>query len=121
MASAQVVSQPLLIATFDFGTTFSGYAFETVANLKEDILQIHRYCWDLQNGYVKTPTCVLFDPAQNFNSFGRDAEDKYTELAQQNDHANWYYFRRFILDLYKCQVIFGISESCKVKHFVIFE
>lgn len=111
MASAQVVSQPLLMATIDFGTTFSGYAFQTVANLKENILNIHGYNWDLQNGVLKTPTCVLFDPAQNFNSFGRDAEDKYTELAQQNDHANWYYFRRFKLDLYKCQVIFGIRRK----------
>jgi hypothetical protein len=27
MASAEVVSDPLLVAAIDFGTTFSGYAF----------------------------------------------------------------------------------------------
>jgi hypothetical protein len=37
MASAEVVSDPLLVAAIDFGTTFSGYAFQTKADFLLDI------------------------------------------------------------------------------------
>ncbi|CAG2216049.1 Heat shock 70 kDa protein 12B [Mytilus edulis] len=108
MACAEVVSEPLLVAAIDFGTTFSGYAFQTRADFKEDPLRIHGFSWTTGSNAglsLKTPTCVLFDPAQNFYSFGIEAEDKYTELAQEEDHANWYYFRRFKMNLYKSQEI----------------
>ncbi|XP_052076865.1 heat shock 70 kDa protein 12B-like [Mytilus californianus] len=108
MACAEVVSEPLLVAAIDFGTTFSGYAFQTLRDFKEDPLRIHGFSWTTGSNAglsLKTPTCVLFDPAQNFYSFGVEAEDKYTELAQEEDHANWYYFRRFKMNLYKSQDI----------------
>ncbi|XP_063414094.1 heat shock 70 kDa protein 12A-like [Mytilus trossulus] len=108
MAYAEVVSEPLLVAAIDFGTTFSGYAFQTREDFKEDPLMNQGFSWTTGSNAglsLKTPTCVLFDPAQNFYSFGIEAEDKYTELAQEEDHANWYYFRRFKMNLYKCQEI----------------
>ncbi|VDI64149.1 Hypothetical predicted protein, partial [Mytilus galloprovincialis] len=104
----EVVSEPLLVAAIDFGTTFSGYAFQTLSDFKEDPLRIQGFAWTTGSNAglsLKTPTCVLFDPAQNFYSFGIEAEDKYTELAQEEDHANWYYFRRFKMNLYKSQDI----------------
>jgi hypothetical protein len=42
----------------------------------------------------------LFDPTQKFHSFGGDAEDKYTELAQADEHIDWFYFKRFKMQLY---------------------
>jgi hypothetical protein len=35
---------------------------------------------------LKTPSCILFDPTEKFHSFGGDAEDKYAELAQEDQH-----------------------------------
>jgi hypothetical protein len=32
---------------------------------------------------LKTPSCILFDPTQNFHSFGSDAEDKYIDLHKK--------------------------------------
>lgn len=111
MACAEVVSESLLVAAIDFGTTFSGYAFQTLANNKEDPLKIHGFSWTTGSNAglsLKTPTCVLFDPSKNFHSFGIEAEDKYTELASEEDHKNWFYFRRFKMQLYKKDVIFSL-------------
>lgn len=104
MACAEVVSEPMLVAAIDFGTTFSGYAFQTLANNKEDPLKIHGFSWTTGSNAglsLKTPTCVLFDPSKNFHSFGIEAEDKYADLAAAEDHKNWFYFRRFKMQLYK--------------------
>jgi hypothetical protein len=34
------------------------------------------------------------------HSFGGDAEDKYTELAQEDEHIDWFYLKRFKMQLY---------------------
>lgn len=52
----------------------------------------------------------MFDKDQNFFAFGTEAEDTYTELAQEDDHVDWFYFRRFKMQLYNKQV----SISCKL-------
>ncbi|CAG2206693.1 unnamed protein product [Mytilus edulis] len=104
MAAAEVEKPPMLVVAFDFGTTFSGYAFATLGDYKNDPLSISTHTWATgsQTGMsLKTPTCILFDSAENFVAFGKDAEDKYTILAQENNHKGWHYFRRFKMDLYK--------------------
>ena len=55
---------------------------------------------------LKTSTCILFDPDQNFASFGYEAEDQYSELAGDGDdeHKDWYYFRRFKMQLFDNKV-----------------
>lgn len=107
MACAEVVSDPLLVAAIDFGTTFSGYAFQTKSDFKQDPIRIQGFTWTTGSNAglsMKTPTCVLFNPLKEFDSFGIEAEDKYTQLAEEDDHRNWYYFRRFKMQLYRCQV-----------------
>lgn len=54
----------------------------------------------------KAPTCVLFDKDGNFDCFGYDAEDKYMELAADEDENvdEWYYFHRFKMNLHNQKV-----------------
>ena len=40
-------------------------------------------------------TSVLFNKGGQFHSFGYEAEEKYTSLAFDDEHHDWYYFRRF--------------------------
>lgn len=97
----------LIVAAIDFGTTFSGYAFSFVHQYMKDPLKISLNTWTAGSGGVmslKTSTCVLFDPKGEFHSFGYDAEDKYSDLALDNIHHDWYYFRRFKMTLYKRKV-----------------
>ena len=93
----------LLVAAIDFGTTFSGYAFSFLHDYKRDPLKISANSWNAGIGHLvtlKTSTCVLFDAAGNFHSFGFEAEEKYSNLALDEMHHNWYYFRRFKMMLY---------------------
>lgn len=93
----------LLVAAIDFGTTFSGYAFSTLHDYKKDPLKISASTWSAGIGTLaslKTSTCVLFDSKQKFHSFGYEAEEKYSNLALDNRHHDWYYFRRFEMMLY---------------------
>ncbi|XP_061185738.1 heat shock 70 kDa protein 12A-like [Saccostrea echinata] len=105
----------LLVAAIDFGTTYSGFAFSFAYDYKHDPLQIYLNRWTAGSGFLqseKTPTCVLFSPDRKFDSFGYEAENKYSELALENKHRPWYYFRRFKMDLYNKE---GISRSHKIK------
>lgn len=113
MAASEEEKPPLLVVAMDFGTTFSGYAFATLGDYKNDPLSISTHTWATgsQTGMsLKTPTCILFDSAENFVAFGKDAEDKYTILAQENNHKGWHYFRRFKMDLYKTGP--QVNSSC---------
>ena len=98
----------LLVAAIDFGTTFSGYAFSSLHDYKRDPLKIFANAWLPGIGQLvtqKTPTCVLFDAAGTFHSFGFEAEEKYSNLALEDNHHDWYYFRRFKMMLYDKKVL----------------
>ena len=93
----------LLVAAIDFGTTFSGYAFSFLHDYKRDPLKISTNSWTAGVGQLmtlKTSTCVLFDTVGKFHSFGFEAEEKYSNLALDDKHHDWYYFRRFKMMLY---------------------
>ena len=47
----------------------------------------------------KAPTSVLFDEEAHFHSFGYEAEEKYMELAEDEDVEDWFYFQRFKMKL----------------------
>lgn len=96
-----------LVAAIDFGTTFSGYAFSLLNDYEKDPLRISAANWSAGSGRLvslKTSTCVLFDPRGEFHSFGFEAEDKYSNLALENQHHDWYYFRRFKMMQYNKMV-----------------
>ncbi|OWF47858.1 Heat shock 70 kDa protein 12B [Mizuhopecten yessoensis] len=94
----------LLVAAIDFGTTYTGYAYSTLKEFQTDPLKINMMTWNAGSGGLvsqKTSTCVLFKPDGTFHSFGYKAEDYYTELYMDDKHKDWFFFRRFKMELYK--------------------
>lgn len=92
---AAVDGSYLLVAAFDFGTTYSGYAFSFRDN--PDKIQTNSV-WSAASGQLlslKTPTCILLKPDKTFHSFGFAAEDKYAELATNDEQHGWLFFRHF--------------------------
>ncbi|XP_052218930.1 heat shock 70 kDa protein 12B-like isoform X2 [Dreissena polymorpha] len=88
-------SQSLIVAAFDFGTTYSGYAF-SFKDSPDNV--ITNKSWTAGSGKLishKTPTSVLLNEDGEFDSFGFDAEDKYSSLAEDGKHHGWRLFRRF--------------------------
>lgn len=93
----------LFVAAIDFGTTYSGYAYASVKDLKDDTGKIVTNIWN-SGSYMsqKAPTCILLNPDQEFDCFGYDAETKYSQMAgeDEEDYKDWYYFYRFKMSLY---------------------
>ncbi|KAK3602832.1 hypothetical protein CHS0354_026386 [Potamilus streckersoni] len=93
----------ILIAAIDFGTTYSGYAFSFMA---EELTKINAPNMSFGGNMMslKCPTCVLFNPDGKFHSFGYEAENKYSDLALDEQHQKWYYFERFKMTLHNKQI-----------------
>ena len=112
------MSNCVIVAAIDFGTTYSGYAFSTISNFKLDPLKIHaNQAWNAggrQLLSLKTPTCLLLDGGKQIVSFGYEAENDYAELALEDKHHDHYYFSRFKMRLYNDKVkFFIISHQIK--------
>ncbi|XP_063432515.1 heat shock 70 kDa protein 12A-like [Mytilus trossulus] len=110
------MSDHLLVAAIDFGTTYSGYAFSTIANFKLDPLKIHaNQAWNAggrQLLSLKTPTCLLLNEKKELASFGFEAENEYAELVLDEKHHDHYYFTRFKMKLYQTK---DLSEDMKLE------
>ncbi|XP_061163780.1 heat shock 70 kDa protein 12A-like [Saccostrea echinata] len=105
----------LIVAAVDFGTTFSGYAFSFLHEYQKDPTKCSTFTWTAGSGglqSLKTSSCVLFDKHGNFHSCGFEAEDKYSELALDEEHHDWMFFKRFKMNLYK-QI--GIRRDFKLE------
>ncbi|XP_060601655.1 heat shock 70 kDa protein 12B-like [Ruditapes philippinarum] len=95
-----------LMVAIDFGTTYSGYAFQFTGEYDpEDPTKkiLSPQSWNdgpTKLTSMKTPTCLLLDRNQDIDSFGYIAEDKYADLCMDGDNMNWYYFRRFKMKLH---------------------
>ncbi|XP_060578574.1 heat shock 70 kDa protein 12B-like [Ruditapes philippinarum] len=102
----------LLVVAFDFGTTYSGYAF----SLRDKPLNVQtNQGWIAGSDQLislKTPTCVLLDPNGQFDSFGYEAENHFATLAEDNEHIGWRLFRRFKMILHKNE---DLSRSTTVE------
>ncbi|KAL4227036.1 hypothetical protein ACF0H5_015012 [Mactra antiquata] len=105
-----------LVVAIDFGTTGSGYAFQTLADYKADRLKMYENLqWGRETLDYKTPTCLLVSPDRKEILFGDDAEDAYYRLRRKDKPKKWYFFRNFKMQLYH-KVEFGydtllISEN----------
>ncbi|XP_052778299.1 heat shock 70 kDa protein 12B-like [Mya arenaria] len=92
----------LLVASIDFGTTYSGWAFSFRHEFESDPTKVSAKNWS--GGQLvsqKGPTCVLIRPdGKTLEEFGYEAENKYAELAMDECHKPWYYFRRFKMKLF---------------------
>lgn len=53
---------------------------------------------------MKIPTCILFNKDRVFDSFGYEAENEYSELAEEEEHQEWYFFKNFKTTLLKKKV-----------------
>lgn len=97
----------MLVAAIDIGTTFSGCAFCLKSEFEKD-KKISMVCvWAAGSQSVisiKAPTSVLFNPDGEFDSFGLEAEDCYADLATDDEHGDWYFFRRFKMGLHDIKV-----------------
>lgn len=83
----------LLLAAIDVGTVYSGYAF----SFKAEWPTVKTNIWsggDLLS--YKTPSALLLNPDQSFNSFGFEAEKRYASLTDDGkDCKKYFFFRRF--------------------------
>lgn len=108
---------PFLVVAVDFGTTYSGFAFQFR----------HEYCakdptvisapqsWSDGTKQVlslKTPTALLLNSDLEIDSFGYEAERKYSNLCEENKHMDWYFYRRFKM---KLQNRGGLSKTSSVE------
>ena len=90
----------------DFGTTYSGYAFQFRHDYDEDKIRsiFANTSWVAGDGNGlmswKTPTTLLLNSDDSFNSFGYEAEEIYHELIENEEHHDYHYFRRFKMMLY---------------------
>ncbi|XP_052794431.1 heat shock 70 kDa protein 12A-like [Mya arenaria] len=101
--SVRSKSSKFVVAAIDFGTTFSGYAFAMPDEFEADPPKISANTTWIAGGQLislKMPTVLLLDPKQNFEAFGYEAENRYYELAADDEHEGYFYFRRFKMKLY---------------------
>lgn len=94
-----------VVIAIDFGTTYSGYAYQTVEGYRSGIMNISISSWS-EGGSLesyKTPSCILFNMDYQFDSFGKEAENKYNKLVEENHHYNWFFFKNFKTLLYTAE------------------
>ncbi|XP_052814564.1 heat shock 70 kDa protein 12A-like [Mya arenaria] len=99
-------SGKLISVAIDFGTTFSGYAYSTKGDFKQDPAKVFAANWSDGQGLIttKAPTAVLFRPDGSLSKFGYDAETEYASLVGDNAQEGWSYFRRFKMLLFHKKV-----------------
>lgn len=90
------VCKKQIVASIDFGTAYSGYAY----SFSNDWTKVITHSWH-GGEYMthKAPTTLLLEPNGEFAEFGFKAEKKYAELAEDEKHKGHYFFRRFKLIL----------------------
>ncbi|KAK3590671.1 hypothetical protein CHS0354_026199 [Potamilus streckersoni] len=102
----------ILVAAMDFGTSFSGYAF----SFSNDPMKVQtNQAWvagSTQLISLKTTTCILLTPRQEFHSFGYEAENKYADLALDGVHKDWYFFKKFKMLLHNTE---GLKQNTMIE------
>jgi hypothetical protein len=102
----------ILVAAIDFGTTYSGYAYSFAHEYEKDPTKASGKNWsagvNTPGTSLKTSTTIMLNPDKTFHSFGYEAENNYVELAQEDGHHDYYYFRRFKMLLFDKMVCMSI-------------
>ncbi|XP_060571962.1 heat shock 70 kDa protein 12A-like [Ruditapes philippinarum] len=101
MAAEKSTCNRLLVAAIDFGTTYSGYAFSFRDKPNDIHTNPNWVAGSEKLMSLKCPSSVLLKPDKTFHSFGFEAENKYSDLAEDAKHHGWYLFRRFKMILYE--------------------
>lgn len=88
----------LVCAALDIGTTHSGYAYSTRNEYEKEPTNIHTNIWKGSSlCSFKAPTAVLLDSGQKLVAFGYEAENMYSELVADEEHEDYYYFRKLMM------------------------
>uniref|UniRef100_A0A3B5M5I2 Heat shock protein family A (Hsp70) member 12A.2 n=1 Tax=Xiphophorus couchianus TaxID=32473 RepID=A0A3B5M5I2_9TELE len=98
------------VIAIDFGTAFSGYAFNiTPGEVKSEP---HLPRWGKEYGFdtPKTPTCILFNEDEKCLSFGYEAKMAYQEMSGEEAKKH-YFFEDFKMELYSKK----LSSNLKIK------
>lgn len=110
----------LLVVAMDIGTTYSGYAY----SFRNNPLEIHTNPnWVAGSERLislKSPTCVLLKPDKEFHSFGFEAENKFNDLSEDDEHHGWYMFRHFKMALYESKVCTFSLETTSSEKMIMF-
>ncbi|CAI5677930.1 unnamed protein product [Oreochromis niloticus] len=87
------------IIAIDFGTAYSGYAFNIGRKGKEIEPFLKR--WGKEHGLdtPKTPTCILFDEHEEFLQFGYESKRTYINMHGEEAKKH-YFFENFKMALY---------------------
>ncbi|XP_062578711.1 heat shock 70 kDa protein 12A-like [Saccostrea cucullata] len=103
------VDEIVLVAALDFGTTYSGIAWSFVAEFEKYPLRINSLQWSSMVGpsqaTYKTPTALLLKSNKEMMAFGYEAEEQYSELADDNVQSGYYFFRNFKMMLYENETL----------------
>ncbi|KAK3610273.1 hypothetical protein CHS0354_029733 [Potamilus streckersoni] len=93
----------LLVVAIDFGTTYSGYAFQFKHEFANDPTKISSpQAWNGGKSNLmslKTATILLLNEKKEIKSFGFEAEDMYANICMDGKIDKYYYFRRFKMKL----------------------
>jgi len=102
----------MISAAIHIGSERSCYAFST-RDGPERIST--NYNWRGLNGSPSyfTSTCILVNPKKQFDSFGFDAEEKYSNLTKESKHHGWLLFHNFATAFGKLEVIFFFLNCAK--------
>uniref|UniRef100_A0A096MH80 Uncharacterized protein n=2 Tax=Poecilia formosa TaxID=48698 RepID=A0A096MH80_POEFO len=88
-----------LIISIDFGSGFSGYAFNVKPRQEGGETQIKRWSDGLGLDTPKTPTCILFDEHGEFMKFGYEAKTAFNNM-RGGEAEKHYFFERFKTDVF---------------------
>lgn len=98
----------ILVASIDFGTTFSACACSFITDYETNPLNIYvNQTWKYSSSNylsMRTPTVVLLSKAKKVIAFGYDAALQYSMLALDEEHHDYYYFCMFKMLLQETKV-----------------
>ena len=95
----------------DFGTTYSGFAFSFNKEEDDEAIFMNRdWVNELGHRTSKTPTCLLLNKDQSFDSFGYKAVEKYAHLRSVYEEKEFFFFQNFKMKLFEVRVKNCINE-----------
>ena len=104
------VDNYLFVVALDFGTTYSGYAFNSRGDFNENPLNIRtNQGWQADGTpmiSMKAPTSILIRRDGTYVAFGYEAEDKFYSEMEGDDRENVMLFRRFKMKLHNKTVFY---------------
>ncbi|XP_017297027.1 heat shock 70 kDa protein 12A [Kryptolebias marmoratus] len=100
------------IIAIDFGTAYSGYAFNITSSDKESDHHLKRWGKEQRLETPKTPTCILFNEDGKFMLFGYEAKAAYIKMREEEAKKHLF-FENFKMALYAKG--FKGSKDMKIK------